>query len=79
MNAAALDAEYNAEINRDPFSFRLRVAVSAPAVALIVVTNDLQKFGGIVFEAIAISANIRWAGSDSAVPVNAVGSVSVGG
>ncbi len=44
VDAAAFDAEDYAKIDGDPFCLDAGAAVGTPAVALVVVTDDLKEF-----------------------------------
>jgi len=79
VDAGAFDAQDYAEVDGDPFNFGFRVAVCAPAVALVVVTDYLKQFGGVFLEAVAVCADVGWAGSDGAMAVDAVCSTCIGG
>lgn len=73
VDAAAFDAEDYTKIDRDPFHFRPRTAVSTPLVALVSVVNDVQEFGRVLFEAVAVRSDVGWACSDSRSPVDTTG------
>ena len=63
VDPAAFDAKDYAEVDRDPFGFYTGAAVGAPAVALVVVPDDLKEFGRVTLEAAAVAADVGWAGS----------------
>ena len=73
VDAAAFNTEDDAEVNRDPFGFDARVAVGAPLVALVGVTDDLEEFGGVALEAATVAADVGGAGADGGSSVDAVG------
>ena len=73
MDATALDTQDDAEIDGDPFCFDARAAIGAPAVALVVVADDLEEFGRIALEAATVAADVGWAGADGGATVYVVG------
>lgn len=72
VDAAAFDAQDDAQVDGDPFDFAAGAAVGAPAVALVVVPDRLEEFGGVVFEAVAFAADVDWAGADCDSSVDGV-------
>ena len=73
MDTAAFDTEDDAEIDGDPFCLDAGAAVGAPAVALVVVADDVEEFGGVALEAAAVTADVGWAGADGGAAVYVVG------
>ena len=73
VDATAFDAEDDAEVDGDPFCLDAGAAVGAPAVALVIVADDLEEFGGVALKAAAVAADVRWAGADGGAPVHVVG------
>ena len=78
VNTAAFDAQHNAKVDRDPFSLGFGVAVSAPAIALVIVSHDLKEFRGVFFKAIAIRANIGGSCADRNMSMHAIGGICIG-
>ena len=78
VNAAAFNAQHDPQVDRDPLRFGFGVAVSAPAIALIVVSHYLKEFRGIIFKAVAIRTDISRSCTDRAVPMHVIGGTCVG-
>lgn len=78
MNAAAFNAQHDAKVDGDPFSLGFRVAVSAPAIALVVVSHYLKEFRGVFFKAIAIRTDVGGSCADRAMPMYATGGICIG-
>ena len=78
VNAATFNAQHNAQVDGDPFSFRFGVAVSTPAIALVIVSHYLKEFRGVIFKAVAIRSDIGRSSADRAVPIHAIGGTCVG-
>lgn len=77
VDAAAFNAKHYAQIDGNPFGLGFGIAVGAPAVALVVVADDLKELGRIFFKAVAFGPSVGWAGSDGAVTVYAVCSACI--
>lgn len=78
MNTAAFNAQHNAQVDGDPFSLGFRIAVSAPAIALVVVSHYLKKFRGVIFKAIAIRTDIGRSCTDRVMPMYATDGICIG-
>ena len=75
MDAAAFDAEHYTEIDGHPFDLRLRIAVCAPTISLVVIANYVEELGGVFFETITICTNVRRSGAHGTVTINIISCV----
>jgi hypothetical protein len=64
MNAAALDTENDSKIDGNPFCFDARTTISAPTIALIGISQQLEEFVGAFVKPSAISPIIGWSCAD---------------
>ena len=58
MDSAALDAQHDGEVDRDPLGLDARPAVGAPAVALVRVPHNLEQLIGVLVEAVAVRPDV---------------------
>ncbi len=73
VDAAAFYAEYDAKIDGYPFGFDARTTVGTPAISLVMISDNLKQFGGILFKRIAVRTYVGGAGTDGRAAVNVVG------
>lgn len=78
VNAAAFNAQHNAKVDGDPFSLGFGVAVSAPAVAMVIVSYYLKELRGIIFKAVATCTDIGRSCTDRAVPIKVICGTGIG-